>query len=147
MNNLTYSDAGLEMTKGFEGLRLSAYRDVAGVLTIGYGHTGTDVHEGMSIDEDDAISLLLADLRDAVACVNEVVTVELNQNQFDGLVDFVFNVGRGSFEHSTLLEKLNAGDYAGAAEQFGRWVHAGIAVAAGLVRRRKAEMQLFLQAV
>jgi lysozyme len=144
MQTFTYSDAGIALTKGFEGLRLTAYRDSAGVLTIGYGHTGPDVTEGMTIDEAEAEALLLADVQGAVNCVNRAVTATITQNQFDALVDFCFNVGCGALLNSTLLRKVNAADFAGAAAQFALWVHAGGEVLAGLVRRRKAEAEMFL---
>jgi len=143
MKTFTYSEAGIALTKGFEGLRLTAYRDCAGVLTIGYGHTGPDVVAGKTIDEAEAETLLRTDLQSAVACVNRAVTAAITQNQFDALVDFCFNVGCGAFEKSTLLRKVNAADFVGAAAQFAMWVHAGGEVVAGLVRRRKLEAEMF----
>jgi lysozyme len=143
MQQFTYSVQGMELTKGFEGLSLTAYQDCAGVWTIGYGHTGPDLIAGMTITEADAEALLRADLATAVACVNRAVNVSINQHQFDALVDFCFNAGRGSLLPSTLLRKVNAGDFEGAAAQFGLWVHAGGRVVSGLVRRRKAEAALF----
>lgn len=143
MASFCYSEQGLALTRSFEGLHLEAYRDCAGVLTIGYGHTGVDVHEGQTISEADAESLLRADLADAITCVNRSVKTEILQNQFDALVDFCFNAGRGNFQQSTLLKKVNGGDFAGAAAQFGLWVHAGGVVIPGLVRRRGAEAALF----
>jgi lysozyme len=137
MNHFEISNAGLALTKSFKGLRLTAYQDVAGIWTIGYGHAGADVHEGMTITEADA--LLRGDLADAEACVNRSVTAAISQNQFDALVDFCFNAGQGNFLHSTLLKKVNANDFAEAAAQFGLWVHVGGEVVPGLVRRRKAE--------
>ena len=145
MQTFTYSDAGIALTKGFEGLRLTAYQDCAGVLTIGYGHTGPDVVEGMTIDEAQAEALLRADVQVAVDCVNRAVTAAITQNQFDALVDFCFNVGCGSLLNSTLLRKVNAADFAGAAAQFALWVHAGGEVVAGLVRRREEEAEMFGQ--
>ncbi len=142
-NSFKYSDKGIELTKTFEGLRLVAYQDVAGVWTVGYGHTGPAILEGMAISEADAEVLLRADLAAAIACVNHAVQVEITQNQFDALVDFCFNAGRGNFLQSTLLRKVNLEDFAGAAVQFGLWVHAGGDVVPGLVRRRKAEAALF----
>ena len=143
MQTFTYSDAGIALTKGFEGLRLKAYQDCGGVLTIGYGHTGPDVVEGMTIDEAQAEALLRADVQAAVDCVNRAVTTVIAQNQFDALVDFCFNVGCGGLLNSTLLRKVNAEDFAGAAAQFALWVHAGGEVVAGLVRRRKLEAEMF----
>jgi lysozyme len=139
----TYSEAGMAMTRTFEGLRLTAYQDVAGVWTIGYGHVGPEASAGKTITEAEADTLLRSDLAEAVACVNRAVRVEITQQQFDALVDFCFNAGRGSFLGSTLLKKVNAEDFAGAAAQFGLWVHAGGEVVAGLVRRRKAEAEMF----
>jgi lysozyme len=143
MQEYRYSEEGLALTKGFEGLRLAAYQDVAGVWTVGYGHTGPDVGAGLTITEEEAETMLLADLADAIVCVNGAVTVAISQCQFDALVDFCFNAGRGNFVNSTLLRKLNLGDVDGAAAEFQLWVHAGGKVVAGLVRRRKAEADLF----
>ena len=139
----TYSDNGLALTRSFEGLRLTAYQDCGGVWTIGYGHTGPDVHADLTITDAEADALLRADVADAVTCVNRAVNVPITQNQFDALVDFCFNCGRGSLLQSTLLRKVNIGDFAGAAEQFALWDHAGGKVVPGLVRRRKAEAELF----
>ena len=146
MQEHTYSEKGLALTKDFEGLRLTAYQDVAAVWTIGYGHTGPDVVPGRTISEAEAAALLLDDLADAIACVNRATIVELSQCQFDALVDFCFNAGRGNFLNSTLLRKWNQGDTTGAIAQFALWVHAGGKVVAGLVRRRKAEAELFASA-
>ena len=144
MQQFIYSERGLALTKSFEGLHLEAYRDCAGVWTIGYGHTGAAVLAGSVIDAVEAEQLLRADIAEAVACVNRVVIAEISQSQFDALVDFCFNAGRGNFAQSTLLRKVNAEDFAGAAAQFGLWVHAGGEVVPGLVRRRKAEAALFV---
>ena len=146
MDCFKYSEQGLALTKSFEGLRLTAYQDVAGIWTIGYGHVGPAILANMTISEADAEALLRADLADAVACVNRAVRVEITQSQFDAMVDFCFNAGRGNFLQSTLLRKVNLEDFAGAAVQFGLWVHAGGEIVAGLVRRRKAEAVLFMEA-
>ena len=143
-NNLSYSDKGLALTKQFEGLRLTAYQDPIGIWTIGYGHTGPEVRRGLTITEDHACDLLLKDVARAVASVNRLVTIALAQNQFDALVDFVFNVGAGKLAGSTLLREVNAGNFAKAASQFPLWVHAGAKVLPGLVERRKATQALFL---
>ena len=143
MQDFGYSDEGLALTKSFEGLQLEAYRDCAGVWTIGYGHVGPMYAEGMKIDAVEAEALLRADIAEAVACVNRAVTATISQNQFDAMVDFCFNAGRGNFLQSTLRRKVNLRDFAGAAVQFGLWVHAGGEVVAGLVRRRKAEAEMF----
>jgi lysozyme len=143
VNNLTYSKTGLCLTESCEACRCEAYQDQAGVWTIGYGHTGPDVHAGLSITEQQAEALLAQDVKRSAACVNASVTVALTQDEFDGLVDFVFNVGTGAFEKSTMLVDLNKGDFSAAAEQFQMWDHAGGKVVAGLLRRRTQEAQLF----
>ena len=146
-NNFTYSQNGLNLTKQFEGLDLNAYQDQVGVWTIGYGHTGKDVHPGLTITQQQADNLLMQDTQSAAAAVNRLVTVAINQDEFDALVDFVFNLGQNALAGSTLLRKLNAGDFAGAAAEFPKWCHAGGKVVAGLVRRRQAEQQLFEQGI
>jgi lysozyme len=141
------NQAGLDLTKVSEGERLKAYLCPAGRLTIGYGHTGPDVTEGMVIDEAKAEALLAADLAHAGEGVTRAVKVALNDNQYAALCDFVFNLGAGAFGGSTLLKKLNAGDYAGAAEEFLKWDKAtvnGVKKALpGLTKRRAAEKVLF----
>lgn len=143
MQTFDYSEKGLALTKSFEGLHLEAYRDCAGVWTIGYGHTGPAVASGQVVSGGEAEELLRADLDVATACVNRAVVAVISQGQFDAMVDFCFNAGRGHFMQSTLLRKVNNEDFAGAAAQFALWVHAGGEVVAGLVRRRKAEADLF----
>ena len=143
VNNLTYSVKGLALTEQFEGCRLTAYQDQVGVWTIGYGHTGLDVKPGMTVTSAQAEALLAQDVLSAAACVNNVVVVKITQEEFDALVDFVFNLGVGAFSGSTLLRKLNAGDFTGAAAQFDLWDRAGGAIVAGLLRRREAEAELF----
>lgn len=143
---MSYSRRGLALTEQFEGLCLTAYQDSVKVWTIGYGHTGSDVHPGLTITQQQAGDLLLKDVGSAVATVNKLVTVKLTQNQFDALVDFVYNVGGGNLASSTLLKELNAGDYSGAAAQFVRWDKAGGMVLPGLLKRRQAEQALFLEA-
>jgi lysozyme len=144
MQQFSYSDAGLALTKSFEGLRLQAYQDSGGIWTVGYGHTGPELLAGMTISQADADMMLRADLSVAVGCVNRAVTEEISQNQFDALVDFCFNVGRKNFLLSSLLRKLNQGDFEGAAAQFLIWVNVAGKKSEGLVRRRTAEQSLFL---
>jgi lysozyme len=143
MQEFSYSERGLALTKSFEGLHLGAYQDCAGNWTIGYGHAGPSVSPGQSISEAEAEILLQADLAEAVACVNHAVQVAISQDQFDAMVDFCFNAGRGNFAQSTLLRKVNSRDFGGAVAQFALWVHAGGEVVSGLVRRRNAEAALF----
>ncbi len=143
MQQFTYSDAGLALTKSFEGLRLEAYQDSGGVWTVGYGHTGPGLLAGMKISQADADMMLRADVAVAVNSVNRAVTEEISQHQFDALVDFCFNVGRGNFLQSSLLHKLNDGDFEGAAAQFLLWINVNGKRADGLVKRRKAEAAMF----
>lgn len=140
---LTYSEDGLALTRRFEGLRLDAYQDCAGVWTIGYGHTGPDVAPGKKITEFEAEALLRTDAGEAVACVNRVVTVPIQQHHFNALVDFCFNAGVRAFTTSSLLRDLNQGRFEEAAAQFGLWVHAGGKVVPGLAKRRAAEAAMF----
>ena len=139
---------GLRIVKGFEGLELRAYQDSVGVWTIGYGHTAAagppDVYPGQSITEAEAESILRRDLRKFEGGVRDEVKVPLTSDQFSALVSFSFNVGVGALANSTLLRKLNARDYQGAANEFPRWVKAGGRTLQGLVRRRDAERALFL---
>lgn len=136
------SQKGLDLIKSFEGLRLSAYKDVVGVVTIGYGTT-SGVKMGDTITKERAEELLREDVARFEAQVLRLVKVPLTQGQHDALVSFVYNLGAGNLSNSTLLRLLNAGDYAGAAAQFDRWNKAGGKVLAGLVRRRAAERALF----
>jgi lysozyme len=139
---------GKELIKSFEGFRAIAYICPAGVPTIGYGTTrinGSRVKEGMKITSDEAEVFLEQDLKVFEDAINHNVLVEINQNQFDALVSFVYNVGIANFKKSTLLKKLNKGDYEEASNQLLRWTRAGGKVLNGLVRRREAEKELFLE--
>lgn len=134
----------VDFIKAREGLRLKSYQDSGGVWTIGYGHTGTGAEPGREITADEADSLFDADLEIFRAAVDKSVTVPLSENQRAALVSFCFNVGAPRFETSTLLKKLNAGDYAGAAAEFPKWNKVRGNVDRGLINRRKAERALFL---
>ncbi len=138
------NSAGLDLIKEAEGLRLTAYQDSVGVWTIGYGHTGPDVHKGLTITAERATELLRDDLADAEKGVTRQVKTPLTENQFSALVSFTFNLGGGALEKSTLLKMLNRGDKLGASAEFGRWVRAGKKMLPGLVTRREAERKLFL---
>lgn len=142
-NAMRYSKRGLSLTEQFEGFSSTAYQDQGGVWTIGYGHTGSDVYSGLQITETQAQIYLLNDVKEAENCVNENVTIELNQNEFDALVDFVFNCGCGAFKSSTLLRMLNNGDIESASHEFVRWDKCNGEVIAGLLRRREDEGKLF----
>lgn len=138
-----FTEEGLENLKRFEGLRLEAYQDSAGVWTIGYGHTA-QVQPGQHITAEQAEQFLRQDLEDAENLVRHGVTRPLNDNQYSALTSFAYNVGSDQFLSSTLLRLLNQGDLGGAAEQFSRWTHADGQELPGLVARRQAERALFL---
>jgi lysozyme len=141
---------GVLLIKQFEGLELEAYQDIAGIWTIGYGHTES-AQPGMRISEREAEELLKKDLRPREDAVTRLVSVSLNQNEFDALVSFVYNVGVGAFQGSTARKRLNRGDRVGAAEALTWWNKATVGgvlrVVTGLTRRRSAEAALFLAPV
>lgn len=134
---------GIDLIRHFEGLYLESYKCPAGVWTIGYGHTG-GVSAGEKISEEKAEDLLREDLGRFEKGMEELVKVKLNEDQFSALVSFSFNLGLGNLSKSTLLKKLNTGDYAGAADEFPKWRKAAGKVLQGLVKRRAAERELFL---
>lgn len=136
------SENGLNFIAAHEGYSDKAYPDVVGVLTIGHGHT-QGVKEGETCNRAQALLWLHADCQTAVDCLSHHVSVPLNQNQFDALCSFVFNLGCGALQSSALLRLLNAGDYNGAANQFKRWCYAGGKIVDGLKKRRDDEAALF----
>lgn len=142
---MTTSPTGRQMIEGFEGLETKAYQDQRGIWTLGYGHIA-GVKQGDTCTKEQADEWLEEDLASAEKAVNAMVKALLNQNQFDALVSFTYNVGSGSLEHSTLLSLLNQGAIDGAANQFLAWDHINGVVSDGLLRRRTAERALFLQA-
>lgn len=137
--------------RDFEGLRTTAYRCPAGVCTIGYGHTGDDVHYGLVITRARAEQLLDRDLRGAAAAVERMVKAPLGEKAFGALISWVYNIGEGAASESTLIFLISRGRYAEAAEQFGRWnkekVNGHYEKSAGLSRRRAAERAMFLEGV
>jgi len=145
------NESSLALLKEFEGLRLRAYRDVAGYWTVGYGHLITkrehlnayELDKYSQITENMAEDLLKSDLSVAKSSVLNLIRVPLNDNQFGSLVSFTYNLGSGALQRSTLRSKLNRGDYDGAAFEFPKWVYAGGRVVRGLVRRRWAEVELY----
>lgn len=141
------SDAGLALIKEFESLELSAYPDPAtggDPITIGWGHTGPEVHLGMTITEDEADDLLREDVEKFERCVEQAVGQYVNEAEFSACVAFAFNVGCKAFKDSTLVKMIRVGNMVGAADQFLRWTKANGKTMAGLVRRRTAERELFL---
>ena len=150
-SQMKISSAGEALIKSFESCRLTAYRDGGGVLTIGWGHTGDEVVPGLTITQSQADALFDDDIARFERGVAALVTVPLTQGQFDALVSFSYNVGLDQDEDtkaeglgdSTLLRKLNAEDYAGACAEFPKWNKDNGKVVNGLIRRRKAEAELF----
>jgi lysozyme len=141
------SDEGLELIKHFEGCELEAYKCAAGVWTIGYGHT-KDIQEGDKWSQDKADFMLWRELEEEYEkYVHDYVHVPLNQSQFDALVSWTYNLGPANLKASTMLKKLNNGEYEEVPAQMARWNKATVngkrTVLEGLTRRRKAEGQLF----
>jgi lysozyme len=141
------SESGIDLIKRFEGLELESYQDIAGVWTIGYGHTET-AGPNQKISAREADDLLRRDLAPRERAVEQMVKVPLNQNEFDALVSFVFNVGIGALKSSTALKRLNRNDRLGAADALTWWNKATVAgvlrEVTGLTRRRASERALFL---
>lgn len=151
------SQHGLELLTQWEGFELKVYRDSAGLPTIGVGHlltknelssgkiiiNGVAVKYADGITQQQALDLLSQDVQPAETTVNSSVKVALNQNQFDALTSFVFNVGAGAFKGSTLLKVLNQGQYDQIPSQLLRWVFAGGQKVQGLVNRRNNEIKLW----
>ena len=140
----------IEHVKRWEGLKLTAYPDPGSrdgnPWTIGYGHTSDGflkVTRGLSITPKQAEDALEFDLNETAAAIDELVKVELSDNQFGALVSFAFNVGIGAFKKSTLLRKLNKGDYAAVPSELARWTRNDGKVMKGLVNRRAAEAGLW----
>lgn len=141
--NMRTSEAGIALIKSFEGFSATPYKDAAGHNSIGYGHKIQPGELFDRITEETAEALLRSDLADAENAVNDLVTVTLNQNEFDALVSFTYNLGRTRLEDSTLLQLLNTRDFDGASAQITRWKYIGTTLSSGLSRRREAERALF----
>ena len=141
------SPAGISLIQEFEGRRLEAYKCPAGIWTIGYGHTSAagapEVKPGMVITKQEANDILIRDLVKYENAVDRLVKVPLTQNQFDALVSFTFNVGEGALAKSTLLKKLNAGNYDAVPAELMKWTKGGDKELPGLVRRRRAEAAMW----
>lgn len=145
------SQTALDYIKRWEGIRLKAYQDQAGNWTIGYGHTAAAGNlipaAGMQITESQAHALLLSDLKQHEHAVETMVKVPLNDNKFATLVSFCFNVGTTKFKDSTLLKKLNSGDYDAIPVELMKWIYVTVdgkkVVSNGLVNRRASEAGLW----
>ena len=144
------SNKGLDLIKHEEAFMSHPYLDVALVPTIGYGTTHYNGGRAVTMSDHsisrDTATLLLRDQIDKHygKMVNHYVRVPVTQNQFDALVSFAYNVGTGALKHSTLLRKLNHGDYDAIPDELLKWTHAGGKVVKGLIARRKKEASLFL---
>ena len=137
--------SGLALIRRHESFSPVIYLCPAGKPTIGYGHVVRDTDRFPArLSPAQGEALLREDLAPTEIYLNAIFP-DLTQNQFDALASFIFNVGLGNFENSTLVRRLKAGDIPGAASQFPRWVHGGGRILPGLVKRREAERQLFLQ--
>lgn len=137
------SAAGINLIKSREGCKLKAYKCPAGIWTIGYGHTGPEVHEGMEVTDEEASTLLQADLLTFDAGASNHCP-EATQSQHDALVCLAFNIGLGNFDKSSVARLHNAKKYAEAAQAFALWNRAGGKILPGLVARRAAEAALYL---
>jgi lysozyme len=139
---MNISQEGISLIKKFEGCELEAYKCAAGVWTIGYGHT-KDVTEGMEITQAEAETMLKEELLDYCNYVDMYVQVPLEQNQFDALVSWTYNLGPTNLKSSTMLKVLNTGKYEDVPEQIKRWNKANGKMLDGLIRRREAESLMF----
>jgi lysozyme len=141
------SPEGLKFIAGQEGFVPRVYHDIAGIPTIGYGHV-LKMGDPVTVTEPQAMDLLRHDIAAAESAINSMVKVELNQNQVDSLVSFVFNLGSGALATSALLHFINLGAFMTAADEFPKWCHARVngemVVVAGLLKRRQLERALFL---
>ena len=142
--NMNISDNGLNAIKRYEGCRLTAYQDVKGVWTIGYGHTG-DVYYGETITQAEADALFRNDIQKFVDGVNRLLgSTRVNQNQFDALVSFAYNCGLTALKNSTLLRKVKANPHDPTIkDEFKKWVYSGGKYIQGLANRRASESELY----
>ena len=145
------SNNGIELIKQFEGLSLKPYLDAVNIPTIGFGNTFYEDGTKVTLKDKPITEQRATELLEFIANktfsenINKVVKVPLNQNQFDALVSFAYNIGNKNFNWSTLLKKLNLSDYEGTSLEFGRWNQAGGKILNGLVLRRQKEKELFLK--
>lgn len=141
-DKMNISQEGIALIKKFEGCKLEAYQDSVGIWTIAYG-TIKDVKEGDKINQDEAEHLLQEELPEYEGYINDMVKVPLEQNQFDALCSWVYNLGPNNLKESTMLKVLNEKKYSEVPQQIKRWNKAGGKVLDGLIRRREAEALLF----
>jgi lysozyme len=136
--------AGIELIKVFEGFSTKPYLCAAGYLTIGYGHKVLKTEDFIEITKEQAEEILIKDLRLAESSVARLIIVPITENMFSALVSFVFNLGQGALQGSTLRRMINRRDYIHAAYEFPKWIYAAGVKLPGLLRRRYAEQLLFL---
>lgn len=143
---MKFNNAGLAVIKSFEGLRLGAYQDIRGIWTVGYGHTGPDVHAGLVINEREAEQYLLGDLLEAQHDVEQAVAgTPTTDNQFSAMVSLTYNIGGANFRKSSVLKYHRMGKNKLAAGAFLLWINAGkMKKVPGLVRRRNTEAKLYV---
>jgi lysozyme len=141
---MTHSANATTLVETFEGCRLVAYQDGNGIWTIGYGHTGPGVVEGLACTLAEAQAWLDQDLATADAAIARLVKMALTQNQWDALVSLVYNIGAGNFAKSTVLRELNQGNAVGASAAIAMWNKVAGQVSRGLATRRAAEQKLFM---
>ena len=141
------SQNGYKFISAFEGVKNNAYQDQRGIWTIGIGFiqvNGHPVNEGMTMTNEQIQSTFLAQIATYESAVNQHVISKINQNQFDALVSFAYNLGVGSLLQSTLLKKVNANpNDTTITQEFEKWDHAGVVISQGLLRRRTAEAALY----
>lgn len=139
------SQSGIDLIKEFEGCVLYVYKDAVGLPTIGIGHLIKSGEKFTTITMQEAEDLLRSDIKIFEDALNKSIKVPVTQNQFDAMLSLAFNIGYGAFNKSTLLKKVNANDFSGAANEFRKWNKAGGRVLPGLIRRRTAEQKLFMK--
>ena len=151
LEHRTATDQCYKLVTHYEGFYPTRYICPAGVPTIGIGHAIRKIEEPkyatVSLSKDEALDLLKVDLYEAEASVSRLIRVTLEDYQFDALVSFVFNLGGGALQRSTLRSRLNRLEYLAAAEEFPKWCYGGGRILRGLQRRRKSEQYLFLHGV
>lgn len=135
---------GINLIKFFEGFRAKPYICSGGYKTIGFGHKILKHEKFNHISYSEAESLLSKDLLAAEKSVLRNITSALSNDQFAALVSFTFNMGGGALQRSTIRQKINYGQYKDAGREFLRWVYSGGKILPGLVKRRKAEYDLFM---
>jgi lysozyme len=141
----TIPEIAIQLIKAAEGCNLTAYYCPAGILTIGWGSTGRWITPRMKITQEQADNLLYKDTLEAAGAVVRLTSVPITTNQYAALIDFVFNLGAGRYQASTIRSRLNRYEYEGAAEYILKYVYSKGKVLPGLVKRRKIEYQLFMK--